>query len=233
MVPGSPTERLASKQLTIGENQPDRPFGRRFPAVGKREGRRNFNSEVVMTALSALWLPILVSAVFVFIASSIVHMAMPWHKKDYGGVPNEREVSDALRPFAIPPGDYMLPKPAKFDDMKTPEFAERMLQGPNIMMTVLPNGPWSMGRNLSLWFLYCVAASAAAGLIAGGALPANAESKTIWHFAALTSLFSYVFALWQMSIWYRRSWATTIKSTFDGLIYAVVTAFTFVWLWPR
>ncbi|HEX7420299.1 MAG TPA: hypothetical protein VF505_10460 [Thermoanaerobaculia bacterium] len=36
-----------------------------------------------MTALTALWLPILLSALFVFIVSSIIHMAPLWHKNDF------------------------------------------------------------------------------------------------------------------------------------------------------
>jgi len=33
-----------------------------------------------MVSLAALWLPILLAAVFVFIASSIIHMVLPYHK---------------------------------------------------------------------------------------------------------------------------------------------------------
>jgi hypothetical protein len=49
----------------------------------------------------------------------------------------------------------------------------------------------------------------------------------------VTSFLGYTAALWQMSIWYRRSWLTTIKITIDGLIYGAITAVTFGWLWPR
>ncbi|MCL6097693.1 MAG: hypothetical protein M1391_03865 [Bacteroidetes bacterium] len=78
-----------------------------------------------MTELTSLWLPILLSAVVVFIVSSVIHMAMPWHKNDYPKVPNEDKVMDALRPFNIPPGDYMMPRASDGKEMKSPEFAER------------------------------------------------------------------------------------------------------------
>ena len=39
-----------------------------------------------MEFLSALWLPILLSAVFVFIVSSIIHMATPLHKGDFNRI---------------------------------------------------------------------------------------------------------------------------------------------------
>jgi len=38
--------------------------------------------------------------------------------------------------------------------------------------------------------------------------------------------------LWQMSIWYRRSWSTTLKATLDGVIYGLLTGGAFGWLWP-
>jgi hypothetical protein len=65
--------------------------------------------EVVMTGLAALWLPILLSSVIVFVVSSVIHTVLPWHKNDYPRIPNEEKVMDALRPLAIPPGDYMVP----------------------------------------------------------------------------------------------------------------------------
>src|SRR6266511_3592570 len=112
-----------------------------------------------MTGLSALWLPILLSAVLVFVASSLIHMVLPWHKSDYPKLPNEQKVIDALRPFAIPPGDYMVPRPSSRQEMQSPEFAAKMKAGPVMVLTVMPNGAMSMGRNLGLWLLYCVAVS--------------------------------------------------------------------------
>jgi hypothetical protein len=186
-----------------------------------------------MTGLTALWLPILVSAVIIFVASSIIHMLLPWHKSDYAIMPNEAQVGDALRPFAIPPGDYLMPRPKKREDLKSPEFAARVKQGPNLVVTILPNEPWSMGRNLGLWFVYCLVVSIFAAVVVTIALPGGYEHRTVFHLACLTAFIGYSLALWQMTIWFRRSWSVTIKATVDGLIYAVLTAATFVWLWPR
>ena len=186
-----------------------------------------------MTGLSALWLPILLSSVIVFVASSIIHMVLPWHKTDYPKVPDEDRVRDALRPFAIPPGDYMVPRCEDSKELRTPEFAEKLNQGPVIVMTVLPNGQWSMGRNLGLWFLYCAVVGVFAAYVAGRALPAGASYAHVFQFVGATAFIGYALALWQMSIWYRRAWSTTIKATIDGLIYALLTAGTFGWLWPH
>jgi hypothetical protein len=189
--------------------------------------------EAVMTGLHALWLPILLSAVFVFLASSVIHMASPWHKGDYPKIPNEDKVLDALRPLAIPPGDYMVPRPSSREEVRSPEFAAKLRQGPVMMLTVLPNGPFSMGRNLGLWFAYCVVVEIFAAYIAGRALSTGAPYLHAFRFAGATAFVGYSLALWQMSIWYRRAWTTTIKATVDGLIYALLTGGVFGWLWPR
>src|SRR5260370_35746895 len=166
-----------------------------------------------MTGILELWIPILLSAVIVFVASSIIHMALPWHKGDYPKMPNEDKVIAALRPLAIPPGDYMVHRCANQQDMKSPEFMEKLKQGPVMIVTVLPNGPFSMGRNLSLWFFYSVVIAVFAAYIAGRALPHGTNYLQVFRFVGATAFIGYAMALWQMSIWYYRSWGVTIKST--------------------
>src|SRR5437667_11941815 len=124
-----------------------------------------------MTGLAVLWLPILVSSVLVFVVSSAIHMASPWHKSDYPKVPNEDRLRDALRPLAVPPGDYMVPRPANMKEMRTPEFSEKMKKGPVMVLTVIPTGPPSMTKSLALWSGSCPAAGLSAASVAGRALP--------------------------------------------------------------
>ena len=185
-----------------------------------------------MTGLTALWMPILLSAVIVFVVSSIIHMASPWHKSDYPKLPNEDKVMDALRPLGIPVGDWVMPRPSSRDEMRSPEFAEKMKKGPVVMMTVMP-GAMTMGRNLGMWFAYLVVVGVFAGYVAGRTLPAGTAYLRVFQLVGATAFVGYALALWQMSIWYRRAWATTVKATVDGLIYACLTAGTFGWLWPR
>jgi hypothetical protein len=97
-----------------------------------------------MTDLSMLWLPIILSTVVVFIISSIIHMFMPWHKNDYPKIPNQDKVMDALRPFNIPPGDYMIPRASGSTEMKSAEFKEKIAKGPIWIVTVRPNGQWQI-----------------------------------------------------------------------------------------
>ena len=186
-----------------------------------------------MTGLFALWLPILLSAVIVFVASSIIHMVLPWHKSDYPKMANEDAFRAALRPLNIPPGDYMVPRPASMQDMKSPEFAEKVKQGPVMVVTVMPNEITPMGKNLTNWFLYSVAIGVMSAYVAGRALHNGAAYLEVFRFVGATAFACYAFGLWQMSIWYRRAWSSTIKATVDGLIYAMLTAGTFGWLWPK
>jgi hypothetical protein len=186
-----------------------------------------------MAVLQSLWLPILLSSVFVFVASSIIHMALPWHKGDHAKLSEEDRVMDVLRPFATPPGDYMVPLCSDSREMKSPEFAEKLKKGPVMLLTVMPNGPGQIGKCLALWFLYLLAVSFFAGYVAFEALPVGTGYAKVFQIAGVTSFLGYSAALWQMSIWYRRSWSTTIKATVDGLVYAGLTAGTFGWLWPR
>src|SRR6266550_7080013 len=165
-----------------------------------------------MTGLAALWLPILLSAVLVFVVSSLIHMFTPWHKGDYPKMPNEEKVMDLLRPLAIPPGDYMMPRPSSREEMRSPQFLERFKKGPVVMMTVMPSGSMAMGQQLTLWFLYAVVVGAFAAYVAGRALPPGAPYLAVFRFAGVTAFVGYAVALWQMSIWYRRSWTTTIKA---------------------
>ena len=185
-----------------------------------------------MIELTSLWIPILASAVLVFAASSVIHMAPLWHKDDYARVPREDQLRDALRPLAIPPGDYMVPRAGGAAEMKSPDYQAKMEQGPVLIMSVLPPGPITMGASLAQWFAYAIVVSLFAGYVASRALGPAATYLDVFRFAGTTAFAGYSLGLWQMSIWYKRGWSLTMKATLDGLIYALLTAGTFGWLWP-
>jgi hypothetical protein len=66
-----------------------------------------------------------------------------------------------------------------------------------------------------------------AAYVTGRARPPGAESLQAFRFSGTVTFISYTVAIWQNSIWYRRAWSTTFKNTFDGLIYALLTADVF------
>jgi hypothetical protein len=186
-----------------------------------------------MVPVLSLWLPILLSAAIVFIASSILHMLLPFHRSDYRKLPDEDGAMDALRRFSIPPGDYLFPCASNPKEMKEPAFREKWNKGPVGLMTVMENGPPAMGKSLALWFVYCVVVGVFAAYVAGRALAPGARYPAVFRFAGVTAFAGYALALWQNTIWYKRAWITTLKSTVDGLVYGLLTAGTFGWLWPR
>jgi len=186
-----------------------------------------------MVGVLALWLPIIVAAVLVFFSSSIIHMFLPYHKSDWKGVPEEDAFMDAMRPFNVPAGDYVVPRAGSMEDMKSEEFKEKAKKGPIIFMTVLPSGdPFAMGAQLAQWFLYSILVGVFAAYITGRTLGPGADYRAVFRVAGCTAFIGYSLAHMQRSIWYSQSWSTTLKNMFDGLVYGLLTAGAFGWLWP-
>jgi hypothetical protein len=186
-----------------------------------------------MVSIPSLWLPIVLSAVFAFVASSVIHMLTSFHKNDLRKLPNEDDAAKAFRALGIPPGDYALPCASSTKDLKDPAFIEKLTQGPVVFMTVAPAGSHAMGPSLAMWFAYCLVVGVFAAYIAGRALGPGAHYLAVFRFAGATAFLGYSLALVQHSIWYKRNWGTTVRSMIGGLLYALLTAGTFGWLWPR
>ena len=120
-----------------------------------------------MVGLSDLWMPIVVSAVFVFIALMIIHGMLGWHKGDMTAVPGEAKVMETLRGLNVQPGDYRFPYSNSVDEMKGPEFTEKMKQGPVGIMTLRPSGDINMGKMFGQWFVYSLFIAVLAAYITG------------------------------------------------------------------
>ena len=186
-----------------------------------------------MVPVLSLLIPIVLSAVFVFIASSIIHMATPWHKNDLMKLPDEDGVMNALRAFKLPPGNYAFPKADSMADMKSPAFTEKMKAGPVAFMTVRPGWDFNMGGTLFKWFLFSLLVSLFAGYIAGVAFAPGTEYLRIMQVAGCVAFVGYSMAQMHESIWWGRRWSWTIRNMLDGLLYGLLTGGTFGWLWPR
>ena len=186
-----------------------------------------------MVPISALWLPILLSAVIVFVASSILHMVLPYHKSDYRKLPEEDKVVDALRAAGVTPGPvYHFPH-TTHKDMKSPDVVEKFKRGPVGLLTVIPSGAPAMGKYLGMWFVYCVVVSIVVAVVAGSTLSAGTRYLVVFHLTGLAAFLAYGVGQIQDSIWKGQTWGVTFKHVVDGLIYALLTAGTFGWLWPR
>jgi len=159
-------------------------------------------------------------------------MFLGYHNTDFKKLSNEDEAMTEVGKLNIPPGDYFMPYTKSSKERNSQEFKDKMNKGPVVVMTVLPAGQMGMGSSLVLWFLYCVVVGIFAAYIAGRAVPAGTDYLSVFRFAGCTAFAGYSLALLQQSIWYKKKWSATIKSMFDGLIYALFTAGIFGWLWP-
>ena len=185
-----------------------------------------------MVYLSALWLPILLSAVFVFVASSIIHMVLQFHKGEYKQLPGEASILEAMRTEGVARGEYTLPCAGSLKDAGTPEMQQKYQQGPCGYLTIIPNGAPAVGKGLVLWFLYSVLISACVAYVAGRTLVVGTEYLTVFRVTGSVAFLAYAAAIIPNSIWKGAPWSSTLKHVLDGLVYGVVTAGVFGWLWP-
>lgn len=188
-----------------------------------------------MVGIFALWLPIVLAAVAVFVTSSIMHMALPHHRKDFKKVPDEDGVMNALRPFNIPPGDYVMPNTeGDHAATKTEEFKAKLDRGPLVVMTVMPGGTFSamMGKTLGVWFVYLLIVSALVAYVAELNFAAGAEYMEVFRLTGTVAFGFYAVGDWTRVIWYKSSGMTAFKNTIDSFVYGLMTAGVFGWLWP-
>lgn len=178
--------------------------------------------------MSLLW-PVLLSAVLVFIVSSVVWMVLPHHKSDFKGLPDEKGVLDALG--SVPPGAYDFPHVASWEEAKTPEMAARFERGPVGFFTVAPGKP-NMGKNLATWFVYSLIVSWVVAYVASRTVPAGTPYMLVFQVTCTIAWAAYGLGSVADSIWFSRPWSQTLKGLFDALLYGLVVGGAFGWLWP-
>lgn len=186
-----------------------------------------------MVSLASLWLPIVLGAVFVFIASSFVHMVFKWHAPDYRKLANEDEARAAIRKGAASPGQYSVPHCLGPKDMQDPEIQKRFTEGPVAMMWVLPNGMPSMGKMLGQWFALNLLVSFLIAYVAAHTLAAGAAPLHVLRVTASIGFLAYAIGSISDGIWFGKPWAAVGKDLADALIYAFAGGAAFAWLWPQ
>lgn len=177
-----------------------------------------------MSFLIEFWLPIMLSAVGIFIASSVVHMVLPMHSSDNKGLPGEPEVLKAMRDQDVTPGTYMFPFAESMKSMADDDMIEKYQEGPVGFVTVLPSGMPRIGRSLLQWFIFTIFVSAFVAYVLSFALAADATYLNVFRIAGTVAFLTYGVSGVSDSIWKGQSWWVTFKFGIDGLIYALVTA---------
>ncbi|WP_257306179.1 hypothetical protein [Geothrix campi] len=183
--------------------------------------------------LAHLWLPIILSAVFVFVVSSLIHMVLKWHNSDYRALPNEDEVRAAIRKGSPTPGQYVIPYCGDMKEMGKPEVQQKYTDGPVGFLMLGPNGTPNMGKALGLWFLYAVAVAFMAAYVASRTLAPGTHYLQVFRVVGAVSFLTYAGGSVQMGIWAGKPWRSVVKDLIDGLLYGLVSAGAFGWLWPK
>ncbi|MFQ5889511.1 MAG: hypothetical protein ACE5JR_05610 [Gemmatimonadota bacterium] len=185
-----------------------------------------------MVPLGSLWLPIILSAVIVFFAAFALHTIVPHHRTDYSKAPDEEALLEALRSQGIGRGQYHFPHVSSPAEMKDPAYVEKAERGPMGLLYVMEPTVGPSGKQLGLYFVYCVGVSVFAGYLAGATLPAGAAYLSVFRVVGTAAILGYAGALFSDAIWFGHTWSSTWKHVIDGVIYGLLTAGTFGWLWP-
>jgi hypothetical protein len=186
-----------------------------------------------MVSLAQLWLPIVLSAVLVFVVSSLIHMVLKYHSSEYKKLSNEDAVRAAINAGSPVPGQYIIPYVVGASEMKSPAVAQKLTEGPNGQLVLRAPGLPKMGSFMGQWFVYTLVISLLTALVAAHTVSFGAGHPYIFHVVGLVAFLGYAGSQAQFSIWAGQPWSSTLKAIFDGLIYALVTAETFSLLWPR
>lgn len=184
-----------------------------------------------MVSLVELWLPILLSAVIVFVASSIIWMATPLHKHDYKD-PGDKEdaILGMLKSATFAPGVYFVPW--CHGKEKDPVFIERQKTGPWAQLIVRGSAP-DIGKMLGAWMLHLMLVGVFVAYIASHAgLGPAAEYLRVFRIVGTAAFLAYGGYSLPLCIWHGQPWAQLPGRLIDGVIYALLTAGTFAWLWP-
>ena len=185
-----------------------------------------------MNDLVQLWLPILVAAVSVFVASSLIHMVFKWHNSDYQKLGNEDAVLAAIRAANARPGLYVLPHCSDMKDMQSEDMQRKFREGPVGFMTLKRPGPPAMGRALMQWFVFNLVIAVVVGAIALRLYGLHGDAHRAACTAAAISFLAYSGSSVQAGIWMGKPWISVAKDLLDGAIYAVASGAAFFFLWP-
>lgn len=181
-------------------------------------------------ALSSLWLPVLLSGVAVFVVSSLIWAVIQYHNADWQALADEDGARNILR--GTPPGQYSIPHAADNAAKADEAWQAKYKEGPVAMLVVLPHGDLGMGKQLGQWFAWCLLISLLVAYVAGISLAAGADYLKVFQVTSTTAILAYGGGAGMNMIWFGATGGRTIKDILDAVIYGLVTAGIFGWLWP-
>lgn len=183
-------------------------------------------------SLLQLWAPILLGTFLAWLSSALIHVLIKYHNSDYQPLSNEEEVMAAIRNGAPTLGIHNMPYCSDMSEMNKPEIQEKFSKGPVALLTVFPNGLPNMGKLMPLQIAYFLLGCVLIAFCATQVLTTDADTMTVFRFVATVGFLAFGWANIPMSIWFGHAWSTTAKYLLDALIYGLVVAGCFAWLWP-
>lgn len=183
-------------------------------------------------SLTLLWMPIVVGTVLAWISSMLIHIALKYHNSDYQRLENEDEVMGSVAKGNPGLGIHTFPYAVDMSAMKDPAVQEKFARGPVGFVTVFPTGMPNMGKlvpmQVGYFFLGCILIAYAATL----GLAPGSDYLVVFRFVATVGFLAFGWAVVPFSIWFGHPWSTCCKYLLDALIYGLVVAGSFAWLWP-
>ena len=183
-------------------------------------------------SLLQLWMPIVLGTFIAWMTSGLIHMVIKYHNSDYHGLTNEDEVMDAVGKGSPTLGIHTFPYCIEMDEMKDEAVQQRFKNGPVGIVTIFPNGLPNMGKlmvqQISFFLVGCVLIAYCATL----ALEPGAQYMVVFRFVATVGFLAFGWGVIPYSIWFGHTWSMTAKYLLDALIYGLVVAGSFSWLWP-
>jgi hypothetical protein len=184
-----------------------------------------------MADLIQLWLPILVSAIVVFIASALAWTVLPHHRCDFKGFPDQKKFDDALASLGIEPGLYMFPYSQDPKAMREPAFMERWKAGPSGSLNLWAKCP-NMGRNMALSFLFYLITSIFVGYLTLLVRAPGDSFIEVFRVAGTAAILAYCFGGIPKDIWFNSPRRVVLTNLIDTIVFGLLTAAAFAWLWP-
>jgi hypothetical protein len=185
-----------------------------------------------MELLIPLWLPILLSAVAIWIISAIVWMALPHHKQDFIGLTDEDGFMDSIRRSGIKPGNYVFPDFRDREAMKSEKISKALEEGPVGHLSVWRT-PLTMVSKLVGTFIVYIVVSTLIAYLTRVALPGPAEFAKVFQIAGTAGILAYCFSSIPNALWFGSYKRTIVASFIDGIVYGHITGAIFAWRWPH
>lgn len=185
-----------------------------------------------MVSLAQLWLPILLSTVAVFFLSFLMWMVFPHHRSDWKSLPKEDDTLDSMRSSGLEEGQYSFPFCSGAEQMKDPEWIKKFEQGPSGFLIVRPSGQINMGKNMLISSAFNLVVSVLVAYVATISMTPASSGGDVFRMTATVATLGYAGALGWGAIWFSRTWNSTLKEMFDGLVYGLATGALFLAFWP-